>query len=178
MPNHAQLIHASDPAYAPPVIRPPSPASSVGTVYEPDQTSHSDTELSKEEFEQKWLAKLHLDDLKIEEEEKLHPVLIDPRPPPDSPEEKLLVQNILTGLRSRVRQLEEDAVFQQLIMSGSKIGLERAPSDNDIDALMRNMMPTQVTSARISDGPWNRKREDFDTTLSHQTAAYEGDANG
>ncbi|KIO06139.1 hypothetical protein M404DRAFT_74033, partial [Pisolithus tinctorius Marx 270] len=151
---HAQLIHASDPAYAPPVIRPPSPASSVGTVYEPDQTSQSDVELSKEEFEQKWLAKLHLGDLKIEEEDKLRPVLIDPRPPPDSPEEKLLVQNILTGLRSRVRQLEEDAVFQHLIMSGSKVGLE-GPSDNDIDALMRSMMPTQGINPQVSDGPWN-----------------------
>ncbi|KAI6114063.1 hypothetical protein F5141DRAFT_1002280 [Pisolithus sp. B1] len=170
MPNHAQLIHASDPAYAPPVIRPPSPASSVGTVYEPDQTSQSDAELSKEEFEQKWLAKLYLDDLRIEEEDNLRPLLIDPRPPPDSPEEKLLVQNILTGLRSRVRQLEEDAVFQQLIMSGSKVGLEKAPSDSDIDALMRNMMPTQVNTPQISDGPWNRKREDSDITLSHGTA--------
>ncbi|KAI6123382.1 hypothetical protein EDD16DRAFT_1704333 [Pisolithus croceorrhizus] len=170
MPNHAQLIHASDPAYAPPVIRPPSPASSVGTVYEPDQTSQSDTELSKEEFEQKWLAKLHLDDLKIEEEDNLRPVLIDPRPPPDSPEEKLLVQNILTGLRSRVRQLEEDAVFQQLIMSGSKVGLEKAPSNSDIDALMRSMMPTQVNTPQISNGPWNRKREESDITLSLGTA--------
>ncbi|KAI6027436.1 hypothetical protein PISMIDRAFT_674870 [Pisolithus microcarpus 441] len=173
MPNHAQLIHASDPAYAPPVIRPPSPASSVGTVYEPDQTSQSDAELSKEEFEQKWLAKLHLDDLKIEEEDNLRPVLIDPRPPPDSPEEKLLVQNILVGLRSRVRQLEEDAVFQQLTMRGSKVGLEKAPSTSNIDALMRNMMPTKINGPRISDGPWNRKREDFDITLSHGTATRE-----
>ncbi|KAI6027433.1 hypothetical protein BKA83DRAFT_4228784 [Pisolithus microcarpus] len=159
MPNHAQLIHASDPAYAPPVIRPPSPASSVGTVYEPDQTSQSDAELSKEEFEQKWLAKLHLDDLKIDDEDNVRPVLIDPRPPPDSPEEKLLVQNILAGLRSR-----------QLIVRGSKVGLEKAPSNINLDALMRNMMPTQINGPRNSDGPWNRKREDFNVTLSHGTA--------
>lgn len=86
MPN-SQLIHGGDPAYAPPVIRPPSPASSVGTAYQADQTSQSDTELSKEEFEQKWLGKLNLDGLAIEED-KSRPVLIESHPQEGSPEEK------------------------------------------------------------------------------------------
>ena len=52
-----------NPEYAPPVLRAPSPTSSVGTAYGPDQTSFSDTEqqLSQPAFENKWLAKLDLD---------------------------------------------------------------------------------------------------------------------
>lgn len=87
MPN-TQVIHAGDPAYASPVIRPPSPSSSIGTTYEPDQTSQSDSELSQEEFEQKCLDKLNLSGLTAEEEEKLRSPLICPLPPQDSLEEK------------------------------------------------------------------------------------------
>jgi hypothetical protein len=38
----AQQIHPGDPAYAPPLIRPPSPASSIGTAYGDDETSDID----------------------------------------------------------------------------------------------------------------------------------------
>lgn len=59
------------PEYAPPVLRAPSPASSVGTTYGPDQTSFSDSEhqISQVAFERKWLAKLNLDKPRKEEEE-------------------------------------------------------------------------------------------------------------
>ena len=87
MPN-PQPIHAGDPAYASPVIRPPSAASSVGTAYDPDKTSQSDTELNQEEFEQKCLGRLNLDGLTIHEEDKSQPILTEPHPPEGSPEEK------------------------------------------------------------------------------------------
>ncbi|KIM81027.1 hypothetical protein PILCRDRAFT_821864 [Piloderma croceum F 1598] len=54
--------HVHSPAYAPPVLRAPSPASSLGTTYAPDATSFSDTEaeLSQATFEKKWEDKLRL----------------------------------------------------------------------------------------------------------------------
>jgi len=50
------VTHMHYTAYADPVIRPASPASSVGTAYGPDQTSFSDLEeqIPQPSFEQKW----------------------------------------------------------------------------------------------------------------------------
>jgi hypothetical protein len=56
----AQQIHPGDPAYAPPLIRPPSPASSIGTVYGPDDTSLSDVELDDAAFARKTAERLRL----------------------------------------------------------------------------------------------------------------------
>lgn len=56
------------PEYASPVIREPSPASSVGSVYGPDQTSSSDGELDQASFERKWEDKLDLRRAMREEE--------------------------------------------------------------------------------------------------------------
>jgi hypothetical protein len=48
------------PSYAPPVLRAPSPASSVGTAHHPDATSLSDSEetLSNDAFANKWEQKI------------------------------------------------------------------------------------------------------------------------
>jgi hypothetical protein len=75
--------------YAPPVLRAPSPASSVGTAYAEDQTSFSDSEhhLSQTAFEKKWEDRLELDKPRKEElMANLRPLI--PRPPPGSDEEK------------------------------------------------------------------------------------------
>lgn len=79
MPN-APVIHTGDTAYASPVIRAPSPASSVGTAYGPDESNQSDQELSPEAFEQKWSSKLRLDSPRIEEELMSFSALIQPLP--------------------------------------------------------------------------------------------------
>lgn len=77
------------PEYAPPVLRAPSPASSVGTSYGADQTSFSDSEhqLSQVAFERKWEDRIGLGNPSIEEETaNLGPLL--ERPVAGSPEEK------------------------------------------------------------------------------------------
>jgi len=84
--SHTRQIHTGDPAYASPVIRPPSPASSVGTVCGPDETSLSDSGLTQDAFERKWTANLRLDDPKEEEVYSLKDVLITP--PSDPGEQK------------------------------------------------------------------------------------------
>lgn len=60
-----------NPEYGEPAsIRDPSPASSVGSVYGPDQTSFSDSEsvLDQRAFERKWEARLDLKRAMREEE--------------------------------------------------------------------------------------------------------------
>ncbi|KAG6376996.1 hypothetical protein JVT61DRAFT_1039 [Boletus reticuloceps] len=153
MPN-APLIHTGDPAYASPVIRAPSPASSVGTAYGPDETTQSDSELSPEAFEQKWSSKLKLDGPRIAEELMSFSALIQPLPQ-NQMEEKMFFDVILRGLRARIQHVEEEETLQQMLRRGSRIGLEQPPSDDNIDNLMRGMVTMSTTEPRqISDGPW------------------------
>jgi hypothetical protein len=91
---HTQQIHTGDPAYASPVIRPPSPASSVGTAYGPDETSLSDSGLTQDAFERKWIANLRLDEPKDEEVHNLKDVLIIP---PNDPQEQKRVSNSIVS---------------------------------------------------------------------------------
>ncbi|KAG0703785.1 hypothetical protein DFH29DRAFT_915074 [Suillus ampliporus] len=154
---HTQQIHAGDPAYASPVIRPPSPASSVGTAYGPDETSLSDSGMCQDAFERKWIASLRLDEPKHEEVHNLKDVLIIP--PSDPREQKLLFEDILHGFRQRVQQLEEDEIFQHTATNGSQIGKEQLPSADNVDTLIQNMMGTSICNgaSHIQDGPWNRR---------------------
>ncbi|KAF9242620.1 hypothetical protein BU15DRAFT_43677 [Melanogaster broomeanus] len=164
MPN-TQLIHAGDPAYASPVIRAPSPASSVGTAYGPDETSQSDSELSQEAFEQKLSDTLKLDGPKIEEELRSFSALIEP-PPQNPAEEKMFFEMILRGLRSRIQHVEEEEILRQMLRRGSQVGLEQPPSDDNVDNLMRNMMAMSTgNEQRVSDGPWNRTKQDPSSDL-------------
>ncbi|OAX44324.1 hypothetical protein K503DRAFT_449181 [Rhizopogon vinicolor AM-OR11-026] len=167
---HTQQIHTGDPAYASPVIRPPSPASSVGTAYGPDETSLSDLELSQDAFERKWTANLRLDEPKDEEVHNLKDVLIIP--PSDPVEQKLLFEEILRGFRQRVQELEEDEIFQQTLMKGSQVGKEQLPSANNIDTLIQDMMGNSIChdARHVSDGPWNRRNIADETSSSMRTA--------
>ncbi|KXN86491.1 hypothetical protein AN958_10005 [Leucoagaricus sp. SymC.cos] len=164
--HHHHFTHPyHHPEYAPPVLRAPSPASSVGTTYGPDQTSFSDTEeqLSQLAFEKKWLTKLDLDKPRREEEEDNESPLI-PRPETRE-EENAMVDKILKNLRAKIRQLEEDEMFEQTLLRGSQVGLEARPSTNDIDTLMKSMMSLtegpagkvigRAADETLTDGPWN-----------------------
>jgi hypothetical protein len=77
-----------------------------------------------------------------------------------------MYDHILTLLRSEVRQLEEDELFEQMLLRGSQAGLERQPVTTDIDALLRSMMitpqnnaigsqPSRHHSDNIASGPWS-----------------------
>lgn len=163
---HTQQIHAGDPAYASPVIRPPSPTSSVGTAYGPDDTSLSDSGLSQDVFEQKWIANLKLDEPKHDEVHNLKDPLITC--PSDPQEQKLLFEEILRGFRQRVQQLEEDEIFQQAVINGSQIGKEQLPSADNVENLIKNMMGTSIgnEASHIQDGPWNKRNTAHATSTS------------
>lgn len=80
------LHHISDLQYAPPVIRAPSPSSSIGSDSGQDQTSMSDRELSPDSFEKKCERRLRLN-MPLSEEERANnePLL---RPPKTAAEER------------------------------------------------------------------------------------------
>ena len=78
-------VHITE--YAPPVLRAPSPASSVGTVYGEDQTSFSDLELSDDALAKKYEDLLDLRKPRKEEEEANQTPLLE-RPEKGSQQEK------------------------------------------------------------------------------------------
>ncbi|KAF5318191.1 hypothetical protein D9619_012152 [Psilocybe cf. subviscida] len=157
MPGLQQHGHVNE--YADPVLRPPSPASSVGTAYEPDQTSHSDSEfqLSQPAFERKVKEKIELDRPRPEELEADKDPLIMVEGANGQPvwvnskklepeEEKRLYTQAMHNLRLEVAKLREDEIFDQILLRGSRAALEVQPSTDDIDELMRSMMGTGLTT--------------------------------
>ncbi|KAJ7643833.1 hypothetical protein FB45DRAFT_896185 [Roridomyces roridus] len=162
--SRPQPATAANPEYGDAaVIRSPSPASSVGSVYPPDQTSFSDSEtmLDKRAFERKMDVKLDLRRaMKEEEEADVDPLL--PRPE-TFVEERIVSEKILRNLRNRVAELEENELFEQTMLRGSQAGLEEYDIPQDIDKLMRGMMGlstlatnANANAAKIADGPWNQ----------------------
>ncbi|KII86677.1 hypothetical protein PLICRDRAFT_43320 [Plicaturopsis crispa FD-325 SS-3] len=157
------------PMYGEPVQRQDSPES-VGSVKMPDKTSDSDEELSPEDFAAKHEERMGL--YKPMEEEVLaceSPLLY---PPPKTPEEEqALHRRIMVSLRQRVAELEENELFEQTLLRGSRAALEQQPTSNDIDTIMRSMLgpspgdPNHLRQAP-TDGPWNRGPNQHNTTYS------------
>jgi hypothetical protein len=159
----AQQIHPGDPSYAPPLIRPPSPASSIGTVYGPDEDSYSDTELTDEAFIRKHDALLRLDEPSDSELRAMRSVLL---PKPKTAEEEMSMstspifglnaekcltpipivihKHVLANLRKEVRRLEEDELFEQMLHRQDRNVIpepQSAAASGDIDAIMQSIMP-------------------------------------
>ncbi|KAE9408816.1 hypothetical protein BT96DRAFT_1012994 [Gymnopus androsaceus JB14] len=158
--------------YAPQDMRSPSPTSSVGSRHPEDQTSLSDSEamLNQFQFEQKWQEKIGLDKpAHLETKADFDPLI--PRPKPESEDEKFYYQHILDSLREEVRELQENELFEQTLLQGSKAALETPVYTRDIDSIMRSMMgpssssnsisafpsatSTPFAGPRASNGPWN-----------------------
>ena len=68
-------LHNMDPTYAPPVIRAPSPSTSLTTEYAPDATPLSDLELTDEEFARKCEGMIGLEEFNAES-----PMILLPKP--------------------------------------------------------------------------------------------------
>lgn len=65
----------------------------------------------------------------------------------------------MTAMRYRVHLLEENEMFEQTLLRGSRVGQDVQPSSSDIDVLMRGLMVVPALSSQAtipSDGPWNR----------------------
>jgi len=140
-------------------VRATSPASSLGTAYPADQSTFSDTDdLSQSAFEQRCHEHLGLDLPRPEElQADLDPLL--PRVN-DAAEEQELYEKVIHSLQKRVRELEENELFEQTLLRGSRIALERQPTSDNIDTLMHGLMANSAdfeqsdARGKVLDGPW------------------------
>ncbi|THH30035.1 hypothetical protein EUX98_g4140 [Antrodiella citrinella] len=147
-----QHIYTGDAVYAPPVLRAPSPSSSIGTDYGPDETPIAEQALSLEEFNVKMERQLRLDSPRPEETFADEEPLLPRNPHPQA--EKALFTHVMQNLRKEVRKLQEDEIFERTLLRGSNVSEEQQPSSCDIDDIMRSMMgpaassraPTEPTS--------------------------------
>ncbi|TFK52305.1 hypothetical protein OE88DRAFT_1657495 [Heliocybe sulcata] len=137
--------------YILPDFRTPSPASSLGTKYDPDETAPSDWEIDDETWEKKMQDMLGLHEMS--EAERL--ANEDPKlpKPKTAAEEQQMNQRAMAKLRAAVEQLGEDERFEQLASRGSRIETQPKPVSNDLDAILQSLMaipvgqPTATTSA-------------------------------
>ncbi|CAK5272141.1 unnamed protein product [Mycena citricolor] len=143
--------------YASPLVRAPSPASTVGSVHGPDQTS--DDGLDDRAFERKMEEKLKLRQSLHEEEIANKEPLI--RRPGTAREERDLSERIIRELRAKVTEIEDNELFEQTMLRGSQAGIEQYTIPTDVDAVMLSMMPQPGTSLtleqqQMTNGPWNQ----------------------
>ncbi|TCD70169.1 hypothetical protein EIP91_004639 [Steccherinum ochraceum] len=146
-----QHIFAGDAVYAPPVLRAPSPSSSIGTDYGPDETSIADLEMSPEDFKLMVEAELALNQPRPEETLACAEPLL-PKPAGPLAERTLFLQ-VMQNLRAQVKKLQEDEIFERTLYHGFNAPEEQQPTSNDIDAIMRSMMGEPATSSRVATEP-------------------------
>ncbi|KAI0685805.1 hypothetical protein BC835DRAFT_492599 [Cytidiella melzeri] len=135
MPNSsAPYIHSGDPAYAPPVLRAPSPSSSIGTDYGPDETTPEEARMTEVDF----LRQLKLADSRNEEHlASQEPLLPKPK---DAQHESFIMLAVMKNLRKAVQKLQDDELFEQRILRGSLVTGQEQVASGDIDSIMRSMM--------------------------------------
>lgn len=157
----AQHVHPGDPGYAPPLIRPPSPASSIGTVYGADETSDTDD---------------------AEARANRHVLLPRARTADD---EKTIFEHVMINLRKEVRKLEEDELFERTVLRGSQVAQEPHPSSDDIDTIMRSMMghaeaepPQSDSPERLSGPPFSIDFDFAQASRQHNPFRAENGVNG
>ncbi|KAF5311588.1 hypothetical protein D9611_009487 [Ephemerocybe angulata] len=161
-------------AYAPPVTcRAPSPASSIGTLYDDDATSDHELNMTPLEFERFCEEKIKISQPRPEEERAERDVLVTDKARGAGGEaEQALFERIMNNLRGEIKRLEDEEIYERALMKGSQIGLEHQAPTSDIDKIMRSMMgpgfkvsdtnDTQTTSTQpaipkpaVTNGPWN-----------------------
>ena len=161
-------VHSGDPAYAPPLLRAPSPTSSIGTDYGPDEPEEGENNISDSAFARKCQAKLRLSDVRREEEIACYDPLLPKCADPEQERSKsrnlflcleythsLLVLHlrVMQHLRNAVRHLQADALFEQTLERGTVITEERMPSSSDIDSILQSMMGTAISPVESTPAP-------------------------
>lgn len=137
-------IHITDAQYAEPLLRAPSPSSSIGTDYGDDETSMAEAQMSPEEFDRMCQERLKLSEPRVEETRAKNSPLL-PRPK-TAPEEKALHIRVMHNLRAQVAKLEDDELFERTMLRGTLITEQQLPSSNNIDLIMQSIMGPPLTS--------------------------------
>ncbi|KAF7796291.1 hypothetical protein EIP86_007468 [Pleurotus ostreatoroseus] len=187
MSSHVAFIPSGDPGYAPPLLRAPSPSSSIGTTYDADETPEDELRLSDKEFAKMCEDKLQLGRPGPDEERANRDPLL-PRPRSREEEDSTsrchrlnkpsaeevcaeMLAVIMQHLRQQVRDLEENNIFEQTVLRGSFVTEERQPTA-DIDAIMRSMMgPETSISLPVNNEPFSPKPSFPPPSIAQSSAA-------
>jgi len=130
-------VHTTDPVYAPPVLRAPSPTGSLSTEYGPDEGG-LENELSDEIFAKLCEEKIGFQQKSVEQESIAFQVIL---PKPRGKDEELdLHHQVLENLRRKVREVEEEELYEGNVLHKLSPAVEEQPASNDIDAIMRSML--------------------------------------
>jgi hypothetical protein len=183
MPSRLDI--SLNPAYATAIIRPVSPASSIGAEPLNDATDPEDKLLSQADFDKRCWNNLKIDVQTNEElEAESRPVyygyhMLDPeragtcyvfdvRIVSQIQLPATLHEQVSKRLREEVRKLHETELFEQVLLRGSQVGLDVQTPTGDIDTIMRNLLQPSgkdlvVPSARDITGP---------STMTSQASFY------
>ncbi|CAL1712930.1 unnamed protein product [Somion occarium] len=155
-----QHINLADPEYAPSLVRPPSPSSSIGTDYGPDETTPEES-------------------AKPEEEEANKDILL--KRPKTQIEEREMHRTVMENLRNAVRKLQEDELYEQIMLRGTQVTNVQQPSSNNIDVIMQSIMgpPTTSTSPVLFPPPTSPfpQSPSFAASPAHSHASFFGTGN-
>ncbi|OSD07325.1 hypothetical protein PYCCODRAFT_1402874 [Trametes coccinea BRFM310] len=144
MPSQQYIVHPTDLPYVPTIMRAPSPSSTIGTDYGPDETDFADSELNENEFARKCEEVVGIHRPRPEEEEANRDPLLyarHMRPKMTPIEEKQLFDQVMTNLRAAVKQLEEEELFEQTAVQNAAVALDDpVPSSENLDDILRSLM--------------------------------------
>ncbi|CAL1712929.1 unnamed protein product [Somion occarium] len=174
-----QHINLADPEYAPSLVRPPSPSSSIGTDYGPDETTPEESAKSPEQFSRECEARIMLTVPRPEEEEANKDILL--KRPKTQIEEREMHRTVMENLRNAVRKLQEDELYEQIMLRGTQVTNVQQPSSNNIDVIMQSIMgpPTTSTSPVLFPPPTSPfpQSPSFAASPAHSHASFFGTGN-
>ncbi|EIW59136.1 uncharacterized protein TRAVEDRAFT_166382 [Trametes versicolor FP-101664 SS1] len=150
MPSQQFIVHPADLPYVPTIMRAPSPSSTIGTDYGPDETDLADSELSEREFVRKCEGMAGINRPRPEEDEANRDPLLHPRPLRQKltpQEESFMFQHVMDNLRAAVKKLEEEELFEQTAVKDAGVALDDpTPSSDDLGEIMRSLMDLNSTA--------------------------------
>ncbi|KAI0631952.1 hypothetical protein C8Q77DRAFT_1158645 [Trametes polyzona] len=144
MPSQQYIVHPADLPYVPTIMRAPSPSSTIGTDYGPDETDFVDADLEELEFRRKCEEMVGINRPRPEEEEANRDPLVHPRPLRQKftpVEEKQMFEHIMNNLRATVKKLEEEELFEQTAVKSAAVALDDPlPTSDNLDDILRGLM--------------------------------------
>ncbi|KAI0766439.1 hypothetical protein BD413DRAFT_672957 [Trametes elegans] len=168
MPPQPYIIHPIDLPYVPTIMRAPSPSSTIGTDYGPDDTDLADSGITQAQLERKCeeMAGIHYP--RPEEEEANRDPLVHPRPlrvKLTLLEERQMHEHVMVNLRAAVKRLEEEELFEQTAVKSAAVVLDDpTPSSSDLDEVLRGLMDVNAP-------PRPTPHIDTDTTATARASA-------
>jgi len=129
-----------DPTYAAALAPVPSPTSSIGSRLPDDETDPDDVRLTQEEFDAKCWEALQIDEPTPEETSAMRRPLHNVGHSREPEQAAKLFPVIMQKLRTEIKKLQDNELFEQVILKGSQVGQDSLIPTGDIDAIVQSMM--------------------------------------